>query len=619
MVSIMADFGAVSAAVPGAAPEPHETAPARWPLLTRLESTAIGARLADGTTRVRRSEPAGCILYGPYLHLPEGSYRLSFRCEAGSPRMAGQPVLGLEIIVLSRFQRGWQDFTAAELQTGGGSLIFEVPPGHSIESADAGRFEFRFFHFGNASLTITSVELERHSPRVELAPEPRRWRMLGRLQKSWIGGRDRDGAVTVSRYAPPGCLLHGGWPYLRLPRGHYRLSVRAAAVAPHSGQDPVLAVEVFGDSRWRRAGPLTRLSRSPQTYGIRQTRQEFGVADFACGTVSLDFAVPAELALETGADAPFDFRLHHLGNARLRIDAVDLIRLGDDEPAPVVLPRPPLPSVRPGGRRRIVIIGNCQSETLRQGFAHIEALNRRFETKYHFVDLQQNQRDFVARDLEHCDILLVQDLRNWDTFPLRDCVPPAADIIKFPLVRFASLWPFDAWNGPGDREAHDKETPNLTFSYLDGLLGRLRKEIPDKEARFDAYRALELPGIVNYRRLHQLEERRLAANDKQFGVAIGDFILTNFRKRRIFHTTVRPNWQVFNLLLRYVAKAVSVSEPVSLTEKVDVMLREPQVPVHPKVARDLGVRWANEKTRYGVHGRNVTWEAYIRSYIEHYG
>ena len=82
---------------------------------------------------------------------------------------------------------------------------------------------------------------------------------------------------------------------------------------------------------------------------------------------------------------------------------------------------------------------------------------------------------------------------------------------------------------------------------------------------------------------------------------------------------MRPNWQVFNLLLRYVAKAVSVSEPVSLTEKVDVMLREPQVPVHPKVARDLGVRWANEKTRYGVHGRNVTWEAYIRSYIEHYG
>src|ERR1044071_290529 len=105
MVSIMADLAAVSAAVPGARPEPGEPAQARWPLLSRLESTAIGRRLPDGATRVRRSEPAGCILYGPYLHLPEGSYRLSFRCQAGSPRMAGQPVLGVEIIVLSRFQR----------------------------------------------------------------------------------------------------------------------------------------------------------------------------------------------------------------------------------------------------------------------------------------------------------------------------------------------------------------------------------------------------------------------------------------------------------------------------------------------------------------------------------
>ncbi|HEY4469686.1 MAG TPA: WcbI family polysaccharide biosynthesis putative acetyltransferase [Stellaceae bacterium] len=619
MVSMMADLAAVSAALPDALPEPGEPAQARWPLLSRLESTAIGVRLPDDATRVRRSEPAGCILYGPYLHLPEGSYRLSFRCEAGSPRMAGQPVLGLEVIVLSRFQRGWRDFTAADVQTGGGSLIFEVPPGHSIDSSDAGRFEFRFFHFGNASLIITDVELERHSPRAEHEPEPRRWRMLGRLQKSWIGRRNRDGAVTVSRYAPPGCLLHGGWPYLRLPHGHYRLSIRAAAAASHSGQDPVLAVEIFGNSRWRHAGPLTQVSRSPETDGIRQVRQEFAAADIACGNVSVDFAVPAELALETGADAPFDFRVHHLGNAGLRIDAVDLVRLGEDAPAPLVLPSMPLPSVRQGGRRRIVIIGNCQSETLRQGFAHIEALNRRFEAKYHFVDLQQNQRDFVARDLEHCDILLVQDLRNWETFPLRDCVPPGVDIIKFPLVRFASLWPFDGWNGPGDREAHDREAPNLTFAYLDGLLGRLRKEIPDKEARFEAYRALEWPGIINYRRLHQLEERRLTASDKQFGVAIGDFILTNFQKRPVFHTTVRPNWQVFSLLLQYVAKAVSVSEPVSLTDKADVMLRQPQVPVHPKVARELGVRWAHEKTQYGVHGRKVTWETYIRSYIEHYG
>jgi len=275
--------------------------------------------------------------------------------------------------------------------------------------------------------------------------------------------------------------------------------------------------------------------------------------------------------------------------------------------------------LRPSGRRRIVIIGNCQSETLRQGFTRIEALNRRFEARYHFVQLPKNLHEFAARDLERCDILLVQDIRLWDEFPLRDCVRTNAEIVRFPALRFASLWPFDTWNGPGDREAHEREAPNLTFDYLDGLLGRLRKEIPDQEERFRAYRSLEWPGIVNYRRLHQTEIRRLTNLDKQFGVAIGAFILDNFQTRRVFHTTVRPNWQAFSLLMQYVAKCVGVSDPVSLTESYDVSLRNPQIPVHPIVAADLGVAWADEKTRYLSRGREVTWESYIRSYIEHYG
>ena len=107
--------------------------------------------------------------------------------------------------------------------------------------------------------------------------------------------------------------------------------------------------------------------------------------------------------------------------------------------------------------------------------------------------------------------------------------------------------------------------------------------------------------------------------DRKFGFAIGAFILENFRTRRIFHTTVRPNWQVFSLLMQSVAKSVGVTAPIALDESYDTSLRNPQIPVHPKVARDLGVRWADEGTRYLNRGLDVTWESYIRSYIEHYG
>ena len=597
-----------------------------WRLLGHLESAAIGRRASDGSIAVRRGERAGCILFGPYLHLPEGRYRLSFRCRSAAPRLAGQPVLGVEIIVLSRFQQQWRDFTAAELDAGVGSLDFTVSSEHSIEGETRGRFEFRFFHLGNAGLRITAVELEILPAEQVPAGEPRLWRMLGRLQKSWLGRRSGDGSVRVSRLEAAGVLLFGGWPYLRLPGGSYRLILRGRTRTRRRPGRVVLGVEVFGQSRWRSRRWLMLLARLPETNGLRQVWREITAEEIDKGPVAVDFTVPTEIALEAGADAPFDIRLHHLGNAAYKIESVDLLRLDDNRmpavPPPSFASAPPRPK-RPG-RCRIVMIGNCQTETLRQGFARSDVLNKLFDVKYHFIHLpEKHLREFAAKDIETCDILLVQDNRMWDDFPLRDCVRPGADVRKFPLIRFASLWPFDAWNGPGDRQAHDREAPNLTFPYLDGLLGRLRQAIPDKDARFEAYRSLslpaDLPGVINYRRLHQIENRRLLGMDKEFGISIGGFILENFQNRRIFHTTVQPNWEVFSLLMNFVAKLVGVSEPISLNKGIDAGLRNPQVPIHPMVARDLGVKWADENTRYLDHGREITWERYIRSYIDHYG
>ena len=623
-----ADLALLDAGAPPVDPEANQRPPGdihgdihgdiRGDILRRLEQGAIGTRRPDGSVAVRRSEPSGCILYGPYLHLKRGRYRLLFRCRAGRARLTAQPVLGVEILVLSRFQQQWRDFTAADLAGGTVALEFDVPPEHSIEGGNEGRYEFRFFHFGNAALAIASVDLERLPEGAPVPASAGRWRLLGRLDKSWLGRRTGAGAVAVRRHEPAGCLLYGGWPYLRLPGGRFRLVVRGRCGTARRPDRPVLAVAVFGDSRWRSRRWKMLLARRPETNGVELARRDIGADALGGGEAALDFSVPPELSLEAGADAPFDIRLYHRGNASLAIDSVDLIRLGDladAAPADRPLSRPAYNRAR----RRLVIIGNCQSETLRQGFARIETLNRLFDVKYHFVQLPKNLHEFAARDLETCDIVLIQDIRLWDEFPLRDRVRPGADSVRFPLVRFASLWPFDAWNGPGDNEAREREGPNLTFPYLDGLLARLRRDIPDREARFQAYRSLDLPGIVNYRRLHELEVRRLEGMDRKFGVAIGAFILENFRTRRIFHTTVRPNWQVFNLLMQAVAKSLGVAAPIGLDESYDTSLRNPQVPVHPKVARDLGVQWVDEKTRYVNRGLDVTWESYVRSYIEHYG
>jgi len=784
-VSVIADPAPVAPAA--SEPSRDDGAADRWSLLSRLEQTSIATRAEDGAVLVRRAQPAGCILYGPYWHLATGRYRLSFECRAGTAPPTAQPVLGVEIIVLSRFQIGWRDVTATELRTGRQSLVFDVPPELGADGGNEARFEFRFFHLGDADLSIEAIELARLPVDDPGKPDPRVWRLIGRLRKSWLGRRDANGALSVRQGQRAGCVLYGGWPYLRLARGRYRLTVGCLAGVPRLPAQPVLGVEILGRSRWHTDDPWHRLARIPQDTGTQLVWRDFRADEMRDDKVSVDFVVPTEMGLEAGADAPFEIRLYHLGNAELTIDAVDLraspaddsaddpganpgdvpparwrllgrlrkARIGKEGPDGVTVGRNELPGrwlsgdrvplrlregryrltldgdagpeigagaaalrvelferrrragwagllparsvphfaheftsanlsagtatvafevpppadteagdmclalaidhfgnadmtiagielcrepdgdgdadgtdiagqrpaqgARASRRKKLVFIGNCQCSVLTQAFNQTESLNRIFEAKYHFVQLLPNLHEFAQRDIEECDVLLIQDVDLWNSFPLRHCIRPDTETIRFPLVRFASLWPFDAWNGPGDREAHDREAPNSTFPFLDGLLGRLRRDIPDREARFLAYRALEREGIVNYRRLHALEERRLLKIDQTYDCRIGEFTLENFRTRQVFHTTVRPNWQGFNLLLRSILKPLGISGPDPLSQTADATLKVPQVPVHPKVARDLGVKWADERTRYLAFGQELTWENYIRRYIDHYG
>lgn len=573
-----------------------EDAPRR--LLPVMEVREPARRWADGTVSVVLLVPAQVFLYGPFLRLGEGRYRVSFRCRARMPLQGEHPVLGLEIIAQNRILRAWRDYSAPELGRGEQSLSFEVPRDLSPESGADAPFEFRFTHFGNALLTMLDVTLHREGAAASMGDATARldpWRMLGRLKTLPL-----PGAVRLSSRASTRLKLGRSTAQLRLPAGTYRGDIGCKLRRARGPSEAALEVAVETRD------------------GVALGGARFDARSLESGRVSFEFAVPGDLGLDAGVPRPIDISLRHFGNADVLLRSVDLHRISAHT-VPQTSPASSKGRTRvASARKQIVIFGNCQGNLLAEALRYHSGFTRHFSVKHHYMELPANLHEQGRRDLEECDLLLVQDIKEWEQYPLRADVPSDLPTLRYPCVRFASPWPFDAFNGPDDKLARNFDFPNFEFTYFDGLLGRLRRQIPDPEARFRAYESLDIGRVIDFRRLHQFEQARLEEMDRKFDAGIGAYILESFRTRQPFYTTAHPNGRIMKMLVRQVARELGLSLRFWLPGSLD-SLRRLQVPIHPKVASALGIRWANAHHKYLVRGELVTWEAYFRKYIAYYG
>ena len=265
-----------------------------------------------------------------------------------------------------------------------------------------------------------------------------------------------------------------------------------------------------------------------------------------------------------------------------------------------------------------MVVGNCQAQFVGHQLQALPLMDR-FSVNHHFCDLPDHEIETGKRLISNAEIVLVQDIRDWERYPLKDYVQNTAQIIKFPCLRFASLWPFDSLNGPGDPEALNRDGPALKFPHLDGALARLRREIPDPELRLARYAALEMKLMVDPGRLHEFELQRLLAMDQKFQFEIGQFILDNFRHQRLFYATGHPRGKLFEMLLDRLFRSLEIKGFVPTGRELDRQLEGIEIPVHPMVGNILGVKWATERARYLYEGEQVTWEIYVRRYIDYYG
>jgi hypothetical protein len=268
--------------------------------------------------------------------------------------------------------------------------------------------------------------------------------------------------------------------------------------------------------------------------------------------------------------------------------------------------------------RKLIIYGNCQSGAVYEVLRRIPAIAERWQVVHHQLWAKGEELERNLADFDTCDILMKQELSNWRTHPKAATLDPAIQVIAYPFCYLAALWPFDGHqngNDPGWKYLEGEGQ----FAFTDNLLGRLRTEVPDPVERFHRYRQLDVEGLPDIGRYAELEQARLLREDRRLGYSVGRYIVDHYRTERLFHAITHPARPLLIRLIQEILGKLDI-ETGDVVPLVLDYLEYFQVPVHPEVARILGLEWVTPDTRSIFHKREMlTWEEYVLRYIRIYG
>jgi len=297
--------------------------------------------------------------------------------------------------------------------------------------------------------------------------------------------------------------------------------------------------------------------------------------------------------------------------------AEPLARQPPVRPVPPVAAAPPMPDVATK-LRKLIVYGNCQAGFIEAALNRIAPVRSRWTIVRHDLWASGETLQANLADFDDCDILLLQEVRNWRTHPRRDSLPPGIRVVRFPFCYFAAMWPFDAFQNGGDPNWRF-EKGRLDFSYADNMLGRLRNEVPDPEQRFACYRGLDMPDCVDIVRYAEFEAARLLQLDRKLGLTVGQYILENYRTTRLFHAITHPAAVVMVQLIEQILAKFDIRD-FKYDQAMPDVLAFIQVPIHPLVIERLGLAWASTDDRYKFNDQEyLTFDEYVRRYIGAYG
>lgn len=274
----------------------------------------------------------------------------------------------------------------------------------------------------------------------------------------------------------------------------------------------------------------------------------------------------------------------------------------------------------------VLLYGNCQTTYLAMLLAAANGPSGEYAyacVLNHAIPGQQqvmpSEHDFArcVLYLEQYDSEKLMAIRE----TARRSLPAGCPRLVFPTFMMFCLWPFESHD---PRQVSEPDFIWGRYPHGDSLGIEVAHRGLAGEAAAEAYMQLFQARMPDAQSLLRKDLERIARHDNASDVRIGDYVIANFRRTHLFWTTGHvSSAAITELALRLHAAVLPIlggdlRQGQSRIRECGTHfsgMGEQQLPVHPQLARDLGLEYCDENTRFSWFGHHWTFREYIARYI----
>ncbi len=196
-----------------------------------------------------------------------------------------------------------------------------------------------------------------------------------------------------------------------------------------------------------------------------------------------------------------------------------------------------------------------------------------------------------------------------------------AKVVTFPSLDLNVLWPLHAQE---PRNAPRPGLPHGSTPYGDRITTKIAKEGLSGESAWQAYLEQSEASLSHLPRLLEIERQRWDLMERELSVTMSDVVFGAFAERRVYSTYNHPHISIIAELASRLLIKAGLDDGASEDEVhrrmkgvfVAPFGEDLQMPVHPKVARELGLKWWTPDLLYAWRDKRLTFEQFVRRQID---